>query len=180
MAEILLEGRDCETCGTEVRKGALFCYYCGMSVAPDLAVAADTKKDKVNDARLNESVSESIEENEELKNEPDTIEDKSEIAKKDSEDARIVEDDAEIDKSESVTIEDKAETAEKEIIAEKTEKSKPKTAAAMRRKPKDIKKKRVEIVWEKPNSPPNIWFLVATILFAALAVGLWIVANYLG
>ncbi len=165
MAEILLEGRDCEACGTPVRKGALFCYHCGMSVAPDLAVTTDT----------------------EIIDESHTIEDKSEIAEEDAEiiedeivEDRVIEDDAEVDKDESVISEDKAENAEEEAIAEKAEKPKLETAAAMRRKPKRIQKKRVEIVWEEPNSPPNVWFLIATILFAILAVGLWIVANYLG
>ncbi|HEY0430054.1 MAG TPA: zinc ribbon domain-containing protein [Pyrinomonadaceae bacterium] len=36
MAETLVENRTCSKCGVDVRKGALFCYNCGGSVAPDI------------------------------------------------------------------------------------------------------------------------------------------------
>jgi hypothetical protein len=35
MAETLVENRICGACGAEVRAGALFCYNCGGSLAPD-------------------------------------------------------------------------------------------------------------------------------------------------
>lgn len=210
----MLEGRDCEACGTEVRKGALFCYYCGESVAPDVAVTTDTGKEKFSNAWLNEDVSVTAPKDEEITDDSEIVEeiddseiiedsdnsetieetDETEIVEDDSEiidetgksevieekteeteivEDEIIEDDAEVDKAESDTDDDKQET-------ETEEKPKLKSAAAMRRKPKRIQKKRVEIVWDEPVSPPNVWFLIATVLFAILAVGLWFVAKYLG
>lgn len=224
MAEILLEGRDCEACGTEVRKGAIFCYHCGESVAPDVAVTTDTGKEKVSDAWFREDVtapapkdekitddseiveetdeseiiedaddSETIEETDEteiVEDDSEIIEktDKSEVVEEKTEETEIVEDEiieddaeAEVDEDKSLISEDdKKKTEEKDTDTEKEEKPKLKSAATMRRKPKRIQKKRVEIVWDEPQSPPNIWFLIATILFAILAVGLWFVARYLG
>ncbi len=182
MAEILLEGRDCEACGTPVRKGALFCYHCGASVAPDVVVTTDIETEKVADARFQKDAAESVDNGEDT-DDSDKFDDavESEIVED-----KITEDDAKIDEDKSVIEDDKAEavkqktTSEKDADAEIEEKSKLKTAAAMRRKPKYIQKKRVEIVWDKPNSPPNVRFLIATILFATLAVCLWMVARYLG
>ena len=44
MAEILVENQICGACGAEVRKGALFCYNCGKSVAPAVSPADDNHK----------------------------------------------------------------------------------------------------------------------------------------
>ncbi|CAN5446554.1 hypothetical protein BH20ACI1_BH20ACI1_22690 [soil metagenome] len=46
MAQIIVENQICKACGTDVRKGALFCYHCGGSVAPEIAAP---KADKVVD-----------------------------------------------------------------------------------------------------------------------------------
>ncbi len=197
MAEILLEGRDCETCGTEVRKGALFCYHCGASVAPDVVVTTDIEGEKFSDARLSENTNKSETENEKITGDTEKIKEtdesentedivEPETAVKEISEDEIIEDDAEVNKNEPVISENKAKTSEEEIKiqddmdAEKEEKPKLKTAAAMRRTPKRIQKKRVEIVWDEPQSPPNIWFLIATLIFALLSVGLWFVAKHLG
>lgn len=185
MAEILLEGRDCEACGTEVRKGALFCYHCGASVAPDVVVTTDLDQ-KVSDARLLEEVAVPVEESVETADETEIIEKSVGEPEESSDETEIAEVDTETAEGESVINEDETETGDEETAIEKDaekeadEKPKLKTAAAMRRKPKRIQKKRVEIVWEEPASPPNIWFLIATLVFAALAIGLWFVAKSLG
>ncbi len=72
------------------------------------------------------------------------------------------------------------ETAEKNE-AEKNAEAKPalKSAASMRRKPKTIQRKRIEVTWEEPASAPNVWFLLVAVLLTGLALGLWLLASYL-
>ena len=45
MASTTVKNRVCSKCGAEVRHGALFCYSCGGSVAPELPVSETTKLD---------------------------------------------------------------------------------------------------------------------------------------
>ena len=59
------------------------------------------------------------------------------------------------------------------------EKPKLKSAASMRKKPKTIQRKRVEISWEEPESAPNLWFILAAVLLTFFAVVLWILASSL-
>lgn len=47
MAETRVENRICNSCGSEVRKDALFCYHCGGSVAPEIVVALKDKQNFV-------------------------------------------------------------------------------------------------------------------------------------
>jgi len=58
MAETLVENRNCSACGADVRKGALFCYHCGGSVAPEIPVSENHLT--VRDALLRED---NVEEN---------------------------------------------------------------------------------------------------------------------
>ena len=180
MAEILLEGRDCEACGTEVRKGALFCYHCGASVAPYVVVTTDTREENGSDAALLEDTAEDAAVDENVTVDSETVVEtaEAEVAEADAEEAEFAADEI-VEDDETETAADEKEI-EDEAQDEPEDKPKLKSAAAMRRQPKRVQKKRVEIVWDEPVSPPNVWFLIATILFAALAVGLWFVAKYLG
>ena len=45
MAENLVENQVCQTCGADVRPNTLFCYNCGGSIKPGIAVALKDKKD---------------------------------------------------------------------------------------------------------------------------------------
>ena len=45
-----------------------------------------------------------------------------------------------------------------------------KTAASLREKSKLNQKKTVEVVWEEPQSAPNVWFLMVSIILIAFAV----------
>lgn len=64
-----------------------------------------------------------------------------------------------------------------EVIVE--EKPKLKSAASMRKRPKTIQRKRVEVVWEEPESAPSLWFILVAGLLIGFAFGLWFVASYL-
>lgn len=152
MAEILIEDRDCEACGKEVRKGALFCYHCGASVAPEIASASGNK------AKTNGTAAK----RKKAKNAENEI-----LAEKED-----IHESAEEEKTIKET-ESGQETAAKE-------ETKLKTAAELRKKPKLIKKKRVEVVWEQPENPPNVRFLIVTLLIGGFALALWLVARYLG
>lgn len=54
-----------------------------------------------------------------------------------------------------------------------------KSAASMRRKPKTIQRKRVEISWQEPESAPNLWFILAAVLLTVFAFVLWFLASSL-
>lgn len=69
------------------------------------------------------------------------------------------------------------EKTEREKAAEK--KRELKSAASMRRRPKTIERKRIEVAWEEPASAPNVWFLLVAVLLTAFAIVLWLLASYL-
>ena len=81
---------------------------------------------------------------------------------------------------EKIPVVENKETAENNE-AEITPEAKPelKSAASMRRRPKTIQRKRIEVTWEEPASAPNIWFLLVALLLTGFAVGLWLLASYL-
>lgn len=54
-----------------------------------------------------------------------------------------------------------------------------KSAAAMRRKSKTIRPKRIEVVWEEHENAPNGWFILAAILLTLTAAGILYLAIYL-
>ncbi len=57
--------------------------------------------------------------------------------------------------------------------------TKLKSAAAMRRKSKTIKPKRIEVVWEEHENAPNGWFILAAILLTLTVAGILYLAIYL-
>jgi len=59
------------------------------------------------------------------------------------------------------------------------EEPKLKSAATMRRKPKNLQPKRVEIIWEEHENAPNAWFILAAILLTLFAFGaLYLALQY--
>jgi len=59
------------------------------------------------------------------------------------------------------------------------EEPKLKSAAAMRRKSKNLQPKRVEIIWEEHANAPNGWFILAAILLTVFAAGILYLALIL-
>ncbi len=55
MAETIVENQICNACGTDIRKGALFCYYCGGSIAPEIAAPKADKIDEENQVLAKEN-----------------------------------------------------------------------------------------------------------------------------
>ena len=145
MTETLVENRDCGACGADVRKGALFCYNCGGSVAPEIPVSQN--HEPVGAIPIRETiVVESIKESTpEIENHPVS----------DAADAETV--DAPVKKTDI------------------HEEAKLKSAASLRRKAKTFQKKKVEeIVWTGHENAPNGWFiLVAVVLTLFAAAVFW-------
>lgn len=139
MAEIIVENKLCGNCEADVRKGALFCYNCGKSVAPELPLPVEKNGNDVL-FRTDDSDEET----------PAPVTTKTNNL------------DQPIDKPAA------------------TEEPKLKSAASLRKKPKSIQKKRVEIVWEEQENTPNVWFLAVALFLSLFALGIWLLAVYLG
>ena len=52
------------------------------------------------------------------------------------------------------------------------EQPKLQSAAAMRRKSKNLQPKRIEIIWEEHENAPNVWFIAVAIFITLLAAGI--------
>lgn len=77
---------------------------------------------------------------------------------------------------------EKVETASPEIEKKLNadEAAKLKSAASLRRKPKSLERKTVEVVWEEYDaSAPNGWFISVAVLLTLLALGILFLAKYL-
>jgi len=152
MAETLVENQVCNACGADIRKAALFCYNCGGSVAPEVVVTEEDKNDDGKQFLYRESITENGKNvnQTKLKNK---LENESAFVGKISEN-RI---------------------SEPNIQSE----SNLESAAALRKKPKNFQRKKVEVVWEEHENAPNVWFiLVAVVLTIFVAVVLYL-ALYL-
>ncbi len=151
MAETLVKNQICNACGADVRLKALFCYNCGSSVAPQIVVEENHKKDEASDAWLREKI---IENRKNDKN----IDQQKEL-------------------EESSTI----ETVTEKPIPKPSiqEEAKLKTAATMRRKSTTFQKKTVEVVWEEHENAPNGWFIVVALILTLFAAGILYLAMYL-
>ena len=139
MSKTSVKNRICSACGSEIRSGALFCYHCGSSVAPEVVVALKDKR-AVSDAWVKDNGSVSAQ------------------------------------KAQSVNAESADKPIPKPVLPEEP---KLKSAAAMRRRPKNIQPKKVEIIWDEHENAPNGWFILAAILLALFAAGVFYLAMYL-
>lgn len=152
MAETLVENKICKACGAEVRVGALFCYSCGKSV--QTASSADLKEKKnVSNAWFREDLTK-------------TEENGNQTARKEQA------------KSPEIIETPIAKPSDIEAAAA-AEDGKLKSAAAMRRKSKIYQPKKIEILWEEHDNPPNGWFIAAAIALTLLAAGILYLAMYL-
>jgi hypothetical protein len=151
------ENQICPSCQAVIRSRALFCYKCGASIVSNSSATSKKGRRK----KTAELVSEII----------DGAEKKDEISNVWFQD-KIVEEKAEEKVEEPET--DEVGEVKEEVKIESTpsiqQKAKLESAASMRQKAKTIQKKQIEVVWERPNTS-NIWFILGTIIFAAIAFG---------
>jgi uncharacterized Zn finger protein (UPF0148 family) len=161
MAETLVENRTCSACGVDVRMGALFCYNCGGSVAPQIPVPetpAPENHEPASDVWFKENIVE------------EKIEEK-------------------VEEKPAEVIEEAPPADEKEVVAETTDKpdettgiheqAKLKSAASLRRKAKTIQKRKVEeVIWTGHENAPNGWFILVALVLTAFAVAVfWLVTS---
>ena len=147
MAETLVENQTCRHCGADVRTGALFCYNCGSAVAPE-----DNSADE-EETILKPKFSETISRENGSENSQREI--KTKLKDKEISPNPLVENSQKPDSLEN---------------------SKLKTAAELRDKPKQIQPKKIEIIWEKSETAPNIWFILTAIFLTIFAVVILILA----
>jgi transcription elongation factor Elf1 len=151
MAETLVENRICKTCDAEVRKGALFCYNCGGSVAPE--IPAPDNNQPVSDAWFREDIVAET-----------AVDADSEQIEK------ITEAKTEVLNAADIPIK------KPDILEE----SKLKSAASLRRKSRPLQKIKIEeIVWEEHENAPNGWFILVALVLTLIAVGIFWLAIYM-
>lgn len=155
MSQTTIEKEVCGACGADARPQAQFCYNCGgaLLVAPAEKKSSLTPvtdaSDATNASVINEETARTIDGGTVIL-----------VEKKDAKRSEIV----------------------KETVVEKTvvqETVKLRSAAALRKKSKSSEKKIVEYVWEEHENAPNVWFILAAILLATIAVCALILAMYL-
>lgn len=151
MTQTTAENQVCNACGVEVRKGALFCYHCGGSIAPAVAAPKIEKADE--NKRIPAKKTDT--ENEE-KTKPESLGNSAE--------------------NESSSVE---KIAEKPIPKPELQpENNLRSAASLRKKPKPVQKKKVEIIWQEHENPPNVLFVLAALLLAAFALAVMWLALY--
>jgi uncharacterized Zn finger protein (UPF0148 family) len=145
MAETLVENRTCSACGVDVRTGALFCYNCGGSVAPEIPVSEN--QEPVTVAMFRENTDGEISKDENL----EQIEDAA--------------------TAETVVAETVDVPVKKTDIYEE---GKLKSAASLRRKAKTFQKRKIEeIAWTGHENAPNAWFILVALILTLFAVAVF-------
>lgn len=148
MAEILVENKVCQACGTEIRQGALFCYSCGGLVAPESDVP-----NIENDVAANQ-----------ISTEKKVTENGSKAVFPTAAVPPDVQPNVLTDETEKPLV--KSDPAKETNL---------KSAASLRKKTKIVQKKTVEISWQEYENAPNLWFvLTAIVLFVFVAVIVWL------
>jgi hypothetical protein len=173
MAETLVETEYCDACGADVRKNSLFCYNCGGAVSAD---AIDAEKPKEPKAVSSAWFQGDLTENKDLKT--TRLEKETVVKAEEKPIAKPVEEPL-TDKLPEIV---EAEPDEKTAIAEKNEikeETKLKSAANMRRKAKVYQQKKVEVVWEEPESAPNKWFPIVALVLILIVAAIFYLAMYL-
>ncbi len=178
MAETLVKIPICSKCGEEARPQALFCFACGGKIVgyteeEESAVSAawfrgdivETPSDDAGDpVAKEEQISES---------KPDTasVGSDAEVEEKAIPMPSVAEDTGSKIKVKAKDVEGADQ--------EKDSSGKLTSAAELRRRPKAIQTKRVEVVWEQAAEGPNIPFLIFGTIVGIVGIVLFFVAFYL-
>jgi hypothetical protein len=149
------ENLICPSCQAVMRQRALFCYKCGASIVSN----SSAKVKKGGRKKTSELIAQALK--------------KEEISNVWFQD-KIVEEKPLEEKIEEQPEEQNPQEIAEDVKIETTpsiqEKAKLASAASMRQKAKTIQKKQIEVVWEQPESS-NVWFILGTIIFSAIALG---------
>lgn len=142
----------CEACGAEIRDGSQFCYNCGGPVTEE-AVRISKSSIKVSDAWLKDDL----------------------VA--DGGLATTKLDRTKADEAEQAIAKPSDEALQTDAVAEPEVKLRP--ASKMRRKPKTIQRKTVEIEWEEHDGGPNKLFPLVAFLITLAVIGIYFLAEYM-
>jgi hypothetical protein len=186
-----VENGICSSCGVEARNGALFCYNCGGAVTKKITPEEEkstsdvwfrgeiVEKDKVteeeNTAPQN-GKKEPVHEKEPETETPETPE------TKESQEEEPLQTETEEEPLQKVKRKAKPEIEEKKILKPKGKlkrNSKLRSASALRKKPKTIGSKKIEVVWEERENSPNVLFLLVAFFLVSAAAGIFFLAMYL-
>ncbi|NNE68232.1 MAG: zinc ribbon domain-containing protein [Pyrinomonadaceae bacterium] len=172
MAETLVKNPTCSKCGEDARPEALFCHACGGEIQ-DLPKDDDGSVSSAwfkGDIVETSPIEASKEPDEKIEEKP--IEMPEEPVLEETGQSR--------DEEEKGRVKVKRkEDIETETAKEKPLKKKLTSASDLRKRPKPIRTKRVEVVWEENTNSPNWLFLVFGLFFGLLGLGLFFLAFYL-
>ncbi len=157
MTQTAVEKDTCSKCGKDVRAEALFCYHCGGNLQND----AKTPSSKAI--------------TEPPKTDSDSVRSAAPEVTHPGDEERIAK------PAVGLGFEEKSSTPgkQKEEAKLKKDLSKMKSASKLRKRPKPVRRQKVETVWEDSAGSPNIWFILMSIVFTAIAVGLFFLAMQL-
>ena len=172
MADALVTKPICSKCGEEARPQAAYCFACGGKVinpgdSIEHEVSSEWFKGEIvvpSESAEGTAAVEALEVAEESL-EPVPEEPVPEEAAE-----------AEEPQEEETKVRVKRREREKEPVGQA---SPMKTAADLRNRPKPLKARRVEIVWEEPESSPNVLFIVSGLILVLVALAAFFLAIYL-
>lgn len=159
MSEKNLEKPICQTCGADVRPGALFCFSCGSSV--ETVDSENTGHNGKGHFQLRE---ESIREDSYKNSAADVKIEEIPIE-------RPLEDPFALPVGKNNEAQDRKFAADGKLAL--------KTAASLRKRNRTAQKKKIEVVWEPSRDKANIWFVIAALFFLLVAVGILVAMLYI-
>lgn len=154
MAETLVENQVCHACQADIRDGALFCYNCGGSVVNEKITREVTDSESVESVLPQAEIF--VNGNKNTKAEPS------------SEQLKQTEKDL-LNQTEFEKVLTPTESAGQEKL---------KSAAKLKRNPK-VPPKKVEIVWEEHENPPNSLFILVALILVLFTIAVLFLAMYL-
>jgi hypothetical protein len=149
MAKVLVDNSVCDVCRADIRPNALFCYSCGAAVGSKVETSNKNGISKKADFFID-----IISEDKGAKN----------IAPKNIESNKA--------NLPAAKVSDKEITKNSLPNADAQEKTKLRSAAALRRKSRIIAPKKVEISWVETENAANTWFILAALVLTAFALGI--------
>lgn len=175
MVETLVKTPSCSKCGEDARPHALFCHACGGKII-DLP---EDEEGNVSSAWFRGDIVEASDQDASISG--------AAVERKMVDEEEADPADASIEKpDDNLLAEEKPESGAVKIKPKETDSGeKPKkiekmTAASdLRRRPKPVRTKRVEVVWEQNYGSPNWMFLLFGLLLAAIGVAIFVLAFYL-
>lgn len=164
MAEALIKNPVCSKCGEGARPHALFCFACGGEVIES------EQEDTVSSVWFREDLLEDKGEDSEPAFEKDGMASEAEGDEQSS--------DQEKD-AETETVESEPKVSPVRVRRVPVPQKKLTSAADLRKRPKPVQAKRVEIVWKEKHDSPNLMFVVCGTVMALLALFIFFAAMYL-